>query len=314
MISKKKLSYLSIEINIYIEKLKDFKTHDNFSNLNKLVLTNLIVFNRRREGEVSRVKLETYTEKPDYDNLETDIHQQTLSPIEKHLCKSYSYMSTIGKKYRRVPIVYPALIDEALKSLVENRHFCGILPDNPFLFPNSVCNHIRGCDVLRELVEKCELKHTLHKPSLIKSTLLRKHVATIAQILVLNGDDLGDLSNHLGHSEEVHKTFYRQQESVIEKTKITKMLELINTGTVAKYKGKSLVDVTLEDVINAATDHVNREEPDVDDDEDDPNSDVNDNQEDNNPVPSEQISLPSMSKCNPSYPKNNTNSKQKRLF
>ena len=223
-------------------------------------------------------------------------------------------MSTIGKKYRRVPIVYPALIDEALKSLVENRHFCGILPDNPFLFPNSVGNHIRGCDVLRELVEKCELKHTLHKPSLIKSTLLRKHVATIAQILVLSGDDLGDLSNHLGHSEEVHKTFYRQQESMIEKTKITKMLELINTGTVAKYKGKSLVDVTLEDVINAATDHVNREEPDVDDDEDDPNSDINDNHEDNNPVPSEQISLPSTSKCNPSYPKNNTNSKQKRLF
>ena len=92
------------------------------------------------------------------------------------------------------------------------------------------------------------------------------------------------------------------------------MLELINTGTVAKYKGKSLVDVTLENVINAATDHVNREEPDVDDDEDDPNSDINDNHEDNNPVPSEQISLPSTSKWNPSYPTNHTNSKQKRLF
>ena len=81
--------------------------------------------------------------------------------------------------------------------------------------------------------------HKLQKPQLIRSTKLRKHVATIAQILVLNGDELGHLSNHLGHSEAVHKTFYRQQESVIEKTQITKMLELINTGTIAKYKGKS---------------------------------------------------------------------------
>ena len=104
---------------------------------------------------------------------------------------------------------------------------------------------------------QCQLKHTLKKPLLIKSTLLRKHVSTIAQILVLSGDELGHLSNHLGHSDAVHRTFYRQQESTIEKTQITKILELINTGTVAKYKGKLLDDVTLDDIINAAANDIN---------------------------------------------------------
>ena len=112
----------------------------------------------------------------------------------------------------------------------------------------------------------CNVTRKLQKPHLIRSTKLRKHVATIAQILVLNGDELGHLSNHLGHSEAVHRDFYRQQESVIEKTHITKMLELVNTGNIAKYKGKSLDEVTLDDLITAATDDVNSEPIDEDDD------------------------------------------------
>ena len=70
-------------------------------------------------------------------------------------------------------------------------------------------------------MDKCKVFHKLQKPQLIRSTKLRKHVVTVAQILVLNGDELGHLSNHLGHSEAVHIDFYRQQELVIEKTHIT---------------------------------------------------------------------------------------------
>ena len=72
-------------------------------------------------------------------------------------------MSTIGKRNRRVPILYPGLIVQALNTLVQNRHNCGILPSNTYLFPNSVGNYIRGNDCLRELVEQCQLKHTLKK-------------------------------------------------------------------------------------------------------------------------------------------------------
>ena len=46
----------------------------------------------------------------------------------------------------------------------------------------------------------------------------------------------------MGHSEKVHKDFYGQQESSIEKTHILK-----------KYKGKTLKEVLIEDIITAAT-------------------------------------------------------------
>ena len=64
----------------------------------------------------------------------------------------------------------------------------------------------------------------LKKPHLIKSTKLRKHVATVAQVIALNDGEIGHLSNHMGHSESVHKEFYRQQESLIETTHVIKLL------------------------------------------------------------------------------------------
>ena len=297
------LQFLSDAITEYVKELNQIKTIDLWMNLSKNVLAFLIVFNRRREGEVSKLKLETYTLKPNYEEMETDSFVQTLTPTEQYLCKNYSYMSTVGKRHRRVPIVFPHLIEDALNSLVENRESCGIKTNNKFLFANSVLNHLRGCDALRDLVEKCLLTYELKKPHLIRSTKLRKHVATVAQILVLNGDELGHLSNHLGHSEAVHKEFYRQQESVIEKTHITKMLELVNTGNIAKYKGKTLNEVTLEDLIIAATDDVNNEPIDEDDEElDDINSNniEHDTFTPNVSKDNEVVSEPSSSTSNPS--------------
>ena len=66
---------------------------------------------------------------------------QTLSPTEKYLCQTYSYMSTIGKRNRRVPIVYPQLVEDALDSLVKNRVSCGIKPNNIYFSANSGLNY-----------------------------------------------------------------------------------------------------------------------------------------------------------------------------
>ena len=79
-------------------------------------------------------------------------------------------MSTVGKRGRRVPILYPGLIVKALNILVQNREKAGIQPDNEYLFANSSSNFIRGCDAVRELVDECHSKHPLKKTYLIKST------------------------------------------------------------------------------------------------------------------------------------------------
>ena len=247
---------------------------NDFLRLIKLVLAYIIVFNRRREGEVSCVKLEQYTHKPDYNEYETDICRDSLSDTEKILVKQFNYMSTRGKRGRRVPILYSGLIKKALDTLHANRGKAGIHPDNIYLFPNSSDKFIRGGDAVRDLVNEYGPKYKFQKPHLIRSTKLRKHVSTVAQILILSGEQLLSLSNHLGHSEAVHRRFYRQQESFVEKTQIASMLGLINSGTIVKYKDKPLDQVTMDDILEHVTNEVSNEVDDDDDDVDDIDDDV----------------------------------------
>ena len=87
--------------------------------------------------------------------------------------------------------------------------------------------------------------------------------------MILSGEQLISLSNHLGHSERIHRQFYRQQESFVEKTEIAKMLSLINSGTVVKYKDKPLDQVTINDILEHANNEVSNEVDDDDDDDDD---------------------------------------------
>ena len=98
---------------------------------------------------------------------------------------------------------------------------------------------------------------------------------------------------------------------MIEKTHITKMLELVNSGTISKYRGKTLDDITLDDLIIAAT----HDEP-IDEDDDEELDDINSNNIEHDTLSPnvsndiEVVSEPSSSTFNPSLqvkPKVNLN-------
>ena len=206
----------------------------------------MILFNRRREGEVSKVKLETFIKKPNYSEGETDIIREMLSTSEKLLYKNYEYVSIKGKRGRKVPLLYSKSTKEAVDALIKFRNDAKINKNNIYKFANSKDGFIRGNDALQKCISKCDLKH----PELIKSTNMRKHVATVAQVMNLNNNDIELLSNHLGHSLNVHHKYYRLHESTLETTKVVKLLSLVNSGNISKYKNKEMEDIQLEDIIN----------------------------------------------------------------
>lgn len=54
------------------------------------------------------------------------------------------------------------------------------------------------------------------------------------QMLNLNPGELEWLSNHLGHTIDVHKEFYRNQESAVTLGKVAKMLLAVESGHTLK--------------------------------------------------------------------------------
>lgn len=52
--------------------------------------------------------------------------------------------------------------------------------------------------------------------------------------------------NHLGHSVDVHKEYYRATSDEIERTKIAKLLMMQDSGLSGKFANQSLDDITFE--------------------------------------------------------------------
>lgn len=210
-----------------------------FSYLQKLCLVRLITFNARRGGEASKIKLEQWLNCDKW-KREEDI-QNIEDPMEKLLAQRLNLVYSKGKRKKRVPTLFTDELSKALRYLVKYRSNVGVLEKNIYLFPcptRNSKNHIRGWEVVHEI----SLKASLQKPNLVTSTKIRKHMATVLQLLDMNNAELEWVTEHLGHTADVHKTWYRQEASTIELTKVAKLL--IAKDKNVNFKNKKMKDIT----------------------------------------------------------------------
>lgn len=207
--------------------------------LNETVLAQVIIFNKRREGEASRLTLDTY-KTASTNPINEDIYE-TLSPLEKELSKLLTRIEVRGKRGRKVPVFLTERMQESIDLLIKRRDEAGIPAENPYLFarPGAMTN-IRGCDCLRKYAEESKAEN----PELLRSTKLRKQVATLCQLLDLSEQELEQVARFMGHDIRVHRDFYRQTDKTFQIAKISKLLFAMEQGT-GTLKGKNLNTIDL---------------------------------------------------------------------
>lgn len=200
----------------------------------KSLLAQVIVFNKKREGEASRITLEMFL-KADSGQVNKDIYE-TLSPVEKMLSHRLTRMVTRGKRGRKVPVLFLDRTKASIDFMIELRDKVGVLKDNLFLFANiGTTTNIRGCDCLRKFSIECKVDN----PQLLRSTNLRKHVATLCQLLDLSNQKLEQVAKFMGHDIRVHCNYYRQTDKTFQVAKVGKLLFAMEGGAEA-LKGNSL--------------------------------------------------------------------------
>lgn len=89
---------------------------------------------------------------------------------------------------------------------------------------------------------QCGAKHHEH----LRSTQLRKHVATLSQVLNLKNNELDQVGDFLGHDIRVHRDFYRLPVPTTQLAKISKLLLSMERGRLSSMQGKSLDDIDIE--------------------------------------------------------------------
>nr|XP_061841374.1 uncharacterized protein LOC133622559 isoform X1 [Nerophis lumbriciformis] len=207
-----------------------------WSDLTKVCLTQIILFNRRREGEVAAMPLLAF--------LSTDPHENVdwaLSEVEKKLCRHFSRIVIRGKG-RPVPILLTPKMVCALELLVKYRETCWVLKDNSYLFARpTAMTHFRGSDCIRDYAKACHAKC----PVSLSSMKLRKHAATLSTVLNMTDTETDQLANFLGHDIRIHREFYRLPEKTLQLAKISKVLMALEQGRLSEFHGKNLDEITI---------------------------------------------------------------------
>ncbi|XP_021353744.1 uncharacterized protein LOC110450516 [Mizuhopecten yessoensis] len=244
-------------LNIFLnESLKDLDLKSNtsipdiFRKTAEVTEAKLVVYNRRRTGELQAIRLTDYKRRCTATDGESCSNMMgELSDFEKKLLETQEVMTVRGKTGRGVPVILPRETKAAMAYLtsIEVRKSAGIDIHNPYVFASQGDGHgvVRAYDALSKACKAADLK----APERITSTNLRKYMATITQVLDLKEQEMQWVLSHMGHTLDVHKIHYRATSDVIEATQIAKILLLQDTGSFGKFRNKSLQDIQLDDIV-----------------------------------------------------------------
>ena len=218
-----------------------------YRDLCEITLCRILLLNRRRVGEIQAMLLQDYLKSKENPPQEDSDVMKCLSDVEKTLVKTLQRVEIRGKKGRGVPVLLTEDMQAAVDALIRMRVEVGVPEENPYLFPalHSSAGHHRADVILRKFAGECGASD----PSTLRGTRLRKHVATLTQLLNLRENELDALADFMGHDIRVHRQFYRLSSDTMQLAKISKVLLNMERGHVDRMRGLNLDEVTVDDVV-----------------------------------------------------------------
>ncbi|KAL4718947.1 hypothetical protein ACJJTC_005242 [Scirpophaga incertulas] len=214
------------------------KTH--YCDMVESIYCRILLLNRRRPGELQRVLLNTYRESSNPQSHYEEF-DKTLSKSEQILLRKFKRLVIRGKRNRGVPVLLSEDVQADIDLLLSIRGKY-IPEENLYLFARpGYSTTMCGYKVLNKMAKECGAKY----PDAISATRLRKHLATLTQILSMTENDLEQLSTFMGHTSGIHKKSYRLPDDVYQTAKMSKLLLLMEDGKANQFKGKSLEEIDL---------------------------------------------------------------------
>lgn len=141
--------------------------------LARLTLVQVMLFNRRRSGEVERIPQTAY------ENRSTTVDKDVVSSLsswEQHLCKSSVRFEVRGKIGRKVPTLLTREMHSSVDLLIESRDKANVSNKNCYVFANpmsSGLHPLRGSASLCYIVKQCGIDNPdTVTPHVYESTLL----------------------------------------------------------------------------------------------------------------------------------------------
>lgn len=163
-------------------------------------LSLLILYNRRRECEVSKLSISEYRSRitpqcpvpvpPGAPPALTPL-EASLSPFERLVLTHLPRVGVQGKRGRIQPLILPPNCEPCLELLLQTRDGVGVEPANPYIFArpyHSPATPLRGTELLRSLARSSGICN----PRTLTQTKMRRQVGILTQLLLLGeGEEPG---------------------------------------------------------------------------------------------------------------------------
>ncbi|XP_029022709.1 uncharacterized protein LOC114865610 isoform X1 [Betta splendens] len=219
-----------------IDTIKKYESPQVYTALCRVIVAQVVVLNKGA-CEVSKMTLESFQKREDA--------AQVLS-------KHFVQINMPNKTRRNVPVLLTSKLVDALNLLLSKRMTCGVHKDNGFVFAKpdgSPSSFLRGRICIKLFINLCHAKN----PEYLLSANFQKRIVRVFQILNLESDELEHLAKLLGRNICTEKSYYRQPEAAVELAKIAQLLLAMEEGSLERFKGNSLNDIEIEDILEPAS-------------------------------------------------------------
>ncbi|CAG4939638.1 unnamed protein product [Colias eurytheme] len=210
-----------------------------FNNLVESTYCRVLLLNRRRPGELQRLKLNDYNDHGN-DSNKYEEFDKILTSTEKILVDKLKRIVIRGKRGRGVPVLFSIEVQDDIKKILSVRHMY-VKDDNNLLFVKAGGTTVCGYKILEKYAKASGAKNY----KALTSTRLRKHLATMTQLFTMTELELEQLATFMGHTLSVHKNNYRLPSDIYQTAKISKLLLLMEDGKADEFQGKSLDEIEL---------------------------------------------------------------------
>ncbi|XP_072289236.1 uncharacterized protein [Eucyclogobius newberryi] len=181
-------SYVANAHAVAENKFREHVSAETYAALAKVILGRVILFNRRKPGEVSSLKLEDFLSRKMYDTYNSS--GVSLTDLERTMCRFFTRIEIRGNCGRIVPVLLKQSFVFGLELLVKNREVCGVPAENPFLFARpTALTAYSGSTILQSYVKDCGAE----SPKTLTTAKIRLHYAAMLQMLNLDENEANQI-------------------------------------------------------------------------------------------------------------------------
>lgn len=219
--------YLEGRMRYFIEKLERSFSQDAWIHLAEYTLVHLAVFNRKRPGETQRILLDDYK---NYEIIADNDLPIGTDALSKEQAKKWARIRLTGKLGKNTALlVHRDLGFKAIDLILKYREKAGVNPQNRYLFgePNKtlIQNTFQACQLIRRFSYESEIEN----PELLRTRLLRQHLATETAVSNIDQRLEGRVSDFMSHQRQIHEDYYVMTQKTDDITKVSKLLETFST-------------------------------------------------------------------------------------